>query len=109
MNKTHTLLLVLDDDHPARKTRGAVVELRVDDKSNLLDTALAAGIGIQTLCGGARACRMCRVFCDKGVSPKSEDEAAVLKEMNAAPDERLACQVHLVGDARVRVPFLLEP
>lgn len=108
MKQKHTLLLVLADNHPAQKTRGPVVELQVDDESNLLDTALAAGVGIQTLCGGARACRTCRVFCDEGVSAASSDESDVLEEMNAAPGERLACQVHIVGDARVRVPFLLD-
>ena len=108
MSDTHSLLLILADSHPAQKTHGPRVALKVAHKSNLLDSALSAGIAIQTLCGGARACRMCHVLCEEGVSEISDEEAAVLEEIGCAAGVRLACQVEIVGDAKVHVPFAPE-
>jgi len=78
------------------------VTVRVDEKTNLLDAALAAGVHINASCGGQGVCGKCRIIVESGevVSPESEHiTAEEYKE-----GWRLACQTTVVSDCAVMIP-----
>ncbi|MEA3339679.1 MAG: 2Fe-2S iron-sulfur cluster-binding protein, partial [Chloroflexota bacterium] len=73
---------------------------RVASGVTLLEAARQAGVGLNAVCGGAGSCGTCRVRVVAGeVSPPTEAEREAVAE-----GLRLACQVRVLGDARVDVP-----
>ncbi|RLC73789.1 MAG: ferredoxin [Chloroflexi bacterium] len=73
---------------------------RVASGATLLEAARQAGVGLNAVCGGAGTCGTCRVRVVAGkVSPPTEAERELVAE-----GLRLACQVCVLGDARVDVP-----
>lgn len=78
----------------------APVRGRVGD--SLLEVCEAAGIPMDSACGGFAACNSCRVDVLAGaeaLSPRLPEEDAFLDE----PGQRLGCQARLVGPGDVRV------
>jgi adenylate cyclase len=76
----------------------------------ILDASRFGGIPHASVCGGRGRCSTCRVRIVRGLAalpPSKEDERRVLARVGAAPDVRLACQAHVVGD--VAVEPLLSP
>jgi ferredoxin len=72
--------------------------------SVLRDVCEAAGVPIESACGGFAACNSCRVRVLEGadaLTPLREEEEPFLD----APGQRLACQCEVLGDIRVA----LEP
>ena len=62
--------------------------------TRLLDAADAMGVAIEAACGGFACCSSCRVVVTAGaLSPLLPEEGPFLD----APDQRLACQAHLVS------------
>ena len=80
------------------------VTTRVEAGKTLLDAAVAAGVEIETVCGGRGTCAKCRVIAAGALS-----EPTHLEHRGLTPDElrrgyRLACQAVVLGDVSVVVP-----
>jgi uncharacterized 2Fe-2S/4Fe-4S cluster protein (DUF4445 family) len=90
---------------------------RVPAGTSVLDAARSLGVDIDSVCGGRGICGRCQVVQAVGEFPKhgitsrpehmSEDRDAASEygERNAlAPDRRLSCLAHVLGDLVVDVP-----
>ncbi len=77
--------------------------------SVLLDSLLAAGVGIAHRCGGSLACGTCHIFIQEGrksVSKIAPGENALLDSIpGVGSKSRLACQVK-VGSENITVELL---
>jgi ferredoxin len=93
-----------------------LVELTISkgEKQQVLN--VRRGLGFQAFCARNQTpiefdcrdadCGICIFKLIKGsenLSPKTIKESEFLKAMRADPDERLACQVRLLGDATIEV------
>jgi adenylate cyclase len=79
------------------------VEANPDE--SILGAALRAGIPHSHICGGKCRCSTCRVLILEGTehcSERSPGEQAIAERMSFEPRVRLACQVRVAGDAKVR-------
>jgi len=70
--------------------------------ASLLDVALAAGIEIETPCGGQGRCGRCRVVVEEGGVERRA--TARITEDDVAAGHALCCQTFVDGDVVVRVP-----
>ncbi len=71
----------------------------------VLEAARLAGSGLASDCGGQGTCGLCRIIVVLGdVASPGDDEISLLRRLDAAPEERLACLTRLLGDARVLIP-----
>lgn len=70
----------------------------VDAGQTLLDAAFAAGLPLDSVCGGRGICQRCRVVVLAG--EVETDEAGVV----FGDGQILACQTRVAGDVRVEVP-----
>jgi len=72
---------------------------------DLLSAARAAGIQIVSICGGVGSCSGCRVRVAIGrLSPLTLKEEDTLGEEERLHGSRLACQAHVLSDAKIDVP-----
>ena len=81
--------------------RARVVLLR-----SLLNTLLAEGVAIDTVCGGKAVCGRCLVRVLEGsehLSPPTDREKQRLAALGAGPGSRLACQAFTRGDVTIEV------
>jgi ferredoxin len=86
----------------ARTKTSEPVSIEGSPVLSLLNTMLAAGFPIRHDCGGKALCGTCRVAVLSGkLSPRLEREATRLSAVQAASDERLACQAHAAGDVEL--------
>jgi uncharacterized 2Fe-2S/4Fe-4S cluster protein (DUF4445 family) len=69
-----------------------------------LEAATAAGIPLQTPCGGQGRCGKCLVRVGGALEGPTAVEQRVLTEEQLAEGWRLACQARIGGDAEVTVP-----
>jgi uncharacterized 2Fe-2S/4Fe-4S cluster protein (DUF4445 family) len=69
-----------------------------------LEAATAAGIPLQTPCGGQGRCGKCLVRVGGALEGPTAVEQRVLTEEQLAEGWRLACQARIAGDAEVTVP-----
>lgn len=81
---------------------GVIVE--VEAGVTLLEAANAAGIEIETVCGGRGTCAKCKVIAGDGMSPLTALEAKGLTEAEIRAGYRLACQAVVESDVEVTVP-----
>ncbi|MBW2319153.1 MAG: 2Fe-2S iron-sulfur cluster binding domain-containing protein, partial [Deltaproteobacteria bacterium] len=58
------------------------VSIRVDQGTNLLDAALAAGVHINASCGGQGVCGKCRVILETGDVESQENENITAEEFD---------------------------
>ncbi|MFV2093802.1 MAG: 2Fe-2S iron-sulfur cluster-binding protein, partial [Hyphomicrobiales bacterium] len=85
--------------------------------TTLLDAARAAGVYIESVCGGRGMCRRCQIepvfgaFAKHAIdcrpealSPMTEAEHAFVKRGRLGPGRRQSCQVKILGDMVVNVP-----
>lgn len=70
--------------------------------SNLRQVLLAAGVFLDSPCGGKGTCGKCRVELQGELTPPTKAEQQLLPKNN--PLLRLACQVELLGDVQVFLP-----
>jgi ferredoxin len=76
---------------------------------SILNTLLAGGFPIDTVCGGRAQCGRCliRVFSGhRFLSPRTPAEEVRLAALGAdhsEPESRLACQCHARGDVEIEV------
>ncbi len=88
------------------------VTITVNDERDLhvpvgdkLLTALAANeLFLPSACGGGGSCGQCTVQILRGAEPLLPTEASHITKREAAAGERLACQVAVTHDLRIRVP-----
>ncbi len=70
----------------------------------LLSAAQAAGVAIESPCGGHGTCGKCRVLIDGDAGPLSKAEERTLTPEEIAEGYRLACQSVVASDLLVRIP-----
>ncbi|NVM01698.1 MAG: DUF4445 domain-containing protein [Candidatus Helarchaeota archaeon] len=80
--------------------------LKVKDGQTILEAALAGGVDLVSICGGAGSCGKCKIIMEESVSINSitneETKLLLKKELNQGI--RLACQTKVHGDIIVKVP-----
>ena len=80
--------------------------IEADGRRTLLDLARDLGLPLQAPCGGKKICGRCRVIIEKASDPlptPAVREREVLGEL-VEKGWRLACEIVLSGEARVRIP-----
>ncbi len=80
--------------------------LTVPSGTPLLEALRAAGVAIESICGGKGICKKCRVILTKGKCEK----AVQIGGKELAPEEEakgyyLACQVRVTGDCEFTIPI----
>jgi hypothetical protein len=93
--------------------------LTVHHKGKIREIPVRKGLGFQGVCAKhviglefdcrKADCGICNIKILSGgehLSPPTAAEADFLKAMRADPDERLACQVRILGDVAVEVDYL---
>ncbi|MFX0138887.1 MAG: ASKHA domain-containing protein, partial [Candidatus Hodarchaeota archaeon] len=80
--------------------------VKVKDGQSLLEAALAGGVDLVSICGGAASCGKCKIIMEEGasVNPISKEETKLLSEKELNQGIRLACQTEVHGDIIVKVP-----
>ena len=71
---------------------------------SILNTLLRNDVNIPHKCGGKMQCGTCKIRILSGrefLSPVKPDEKARLEAVNAAADERLACQTFTYGNVSI--------
>jgi uncharacterized 2Fe-2S/4Fe-4S cluster protein (DUF4445 family) len=77
----------------------------VAPNTTLLEAAQQAGLALASACGGMGSCGQCRLLILAGsVSPPTVDEKYILTEPELQRGQRLACNTHIYGNVKVRVP-----
>jgi Na+-transporting NADH:ubiquinone oxidoreductase subunit F len=94
---------------PSRKVRVVINDdthsaLQVNGGATLLDTLAAHAIYLPSGCGGKGSCGTCRVEVQAGAGPLLPTEAALVRRRDVQRGVRLACQVKVRRDMRIRVP-----
>jgi uncharacterized 2Fe-2S/4Fe-4S cluster protein (DUF4445 family) len=80
--------------------------ITVEEGSNLIRTAMDAGVHINASCGGAGVCGKCRILIESGTV-----EGGITEKLSAedtAKGYRLACQSTVRSDLVVRIPVESE-
>ena len=84
------------------------VNVEVSHKScTVLEAALSEGIEIDHTCGGNGTCGTCRIVVEAGldkIGERNEIEKEMAEDRGFAPEERLACQTHVISGLIVRRP-----
>jgi uncharacterized 2Fe-2S/4Fe-4S cluster protein (DUF4445 family) len=87
------------------------------DADSVLDVALAAGVDIQSICGGKGLCKRCQIelvpgehaklnvnIAEQHLSPLSATEKKAIADGELALPRRLACRAKIRGDVVIDVP-----
>ncbi|MGH7132996.1 MAG: 2Fe-2S iron-sulfur cluster-binding protein [Phycisphaerales bacterium] len=107
---TMTVKFHLEDPEGCTGKDQADVVAAANPGMNLLEVALANGIGIEHACGGVCACSTCHIYLEKGADCVSEAVEAEEDRVEEAPglqrNSRLSCQCTITrpGVIEVRVP-----
>ncbi|NLH00010.1 MAG: DUF4445 domain-containing protein [Chloroflexi bacterium] len=95
----------LAHNHPQVDFEPVGCRVHCDPGATLLEAARAAGLQLNSVCGGAGTCGQCIVRVMSGaVSELTETERARLGERQIAEGYRLACHTRVLGDVKVDVP-----
>jgi Na+-transporting NADH:ubiquinone oxidoreductase subunit F len=78
--------------------------IHVNAGGKLLGALADAGIFVASACGGGGTCAQCRVRIDSGGGEILPTERTHITRREAADGDRLACQVAVKQDMRIRVP-----
>ena len=76
----------------------------VPDGQTLLESAQAAGIHVNTPCGGKGLCGGCRIIIPDNPPEPTENCLRILTGEEIGRSLRLACQVRVTRDLRVVIP-----
>lgn len=79
-------------------------QVRVPPGTPLLAAASAAGIAIETPCGGYGVCGKCKVEFTQGQTDPDPDEVRLLTPAERAQGVRLACRQRVYHDSVVTIP-----
>jgi len=105
-----TMLLIVESKVVQKGSNRIVIN---DDEENVLEapagtTLLSAlsgnGIFIPSACGGGGACGMCKCKVDEGASGVLPTELAHLSRKEKKENIRLACQLKVKQDLKLRLP-----
>jgi len=80
------------------------VSIDVQPGTTLLEAATAAGIKIESVCGGRGTCAKCRVIALSGLSAPTPLERKGLTDAELSDGYRLACQAIIESDVEALVP-----
>jgi uncharacterized 2Fe-2S/4Fe-4S cluster protein (DUF4445 family) len=81
-------------------------EIEVQRGDNLLSAVRAAGLGIDSECGGRGTCGDCRVRFLEGAPPAAPEDRLLLGAAAVKAGWRLACQASVERDCRIVIPAL---
>jgi uncharacterized 2Fe-2S/4Fe-4S cluster protein (DUF4445 family) len=81
-------------------------EIDVERGGNLLAAVRAAGLGIDSECGGRGTCGACRVRFLEGAPPAAPEDHLLLGAAAVKAGWRLACQASVERDCRIVIPAL---
>jgi len=79
-------------------------QAKVVKGTSVLDAARAAGVLLETPCGGEGRCGKCLVRGGVGLDAPATTEKELLGAAKLESGWRLACQARVIGDARITVP-----
>ena len=79
-------------------------DLAVAAGSKLMETLADAGIFVPSACGGGATCGQCKVIVLEGGGSLLPTESSLISKREAAEGTRLACQVSVTDDLKIRVP-----
>ncbi len=82
----------------------AGVTTQVEAGKTLLDAAIAAGVEIESVCGGKGTCAKCKVIASGDLAAPNAMETRGLSAQELSEGYRLACQAVIQGDVEVVVP-----
>ncbi len=77
---------------------------KVKPGSSLLSSLSDQGIFLPSACGGGGTCAMCECWVDEGGGDVLPTEMNHLSRKEAAENKRLACQVKVREDMKIRIP-----
>lgn len=80
------------------------VTTHIEAGKTLLDAAVAAGVEIESICGGRGTCAKCKVIATRGLSAPNAQELKKLSDAELRSGYRLACQAIIEDDVEVVVP-----
>jgi Na+-transporting NADH:ubiquinone oxidoreductase subunit F len=80
------------------------LDLAVPAGGRLLGSLADKGIFVPSACGGGGTCGQCRVMVLEGGGSLLPTESSLISKREAAQGERLACQVAISQNLRIRVP-----
>jgi len=80
------------------------VTTHIEAGRTLLDAAAAAGVEIESVCGGRGTCAKCKVLATHGLSAPNAQELKKLSEAELRAGYRLACQAVIEDDVEVVEP-----
>lgn len=83
---------------------GLGLEVQVVPGISLLDAVRAAGLALDSECGGRGTCGECRVRFLQGTPRPTVEDAALLSQDELDGGWRLACQTFLTADCRIALP-----
>jgi uncharacterized 2Fe-2S/4Fe-4S cluster protein (DUF4445 family) len=79
--------------------------ISIGSDETILDAARAAGIDLESVCGGGGTCGFCRIRLIKGDLTKfTSSELDYINQSDRKVGIRLACQVHPLSDAIIDIP-----
>ena len=81
-------------------------EIEVQRGDDLLSAVRAAGLGIDSECGGRGTCGACRVRFLEGAPPPAPEDHLLLGAAAVEAGWRLACQASVERDCRIVIPAL---
>jgi uncharacterized 2Fe-2S/4Fe-4S cluster protein (DUF4445 family) len=81
-------------------------EIEVQRGDNLFAAVRAAGLGIDSECGGRGTCGACRVRFLEGAPPAAPEDHLLLGAAAVKAGWRLACQASVERDCRIVIPAL---
>ncbi|MBU6266771.1 MAG: DUF4445 domain-containing protein [Sphingomonadales bacterium] len=93
------------------------IRAEADGDQTVFDVALAAGVDIQSICGGKGLCKRCQIELEPGehakfqikvteesLSPLTDSESKAIEKGLMRDGRRLACRARICGDVVVEVP-----
>ncbi len=79
--------------------------ISINSNETILDAARAAGIDLESVCGGEGTCGLCRIRLIKGeLTGFTSSELECINESDRRAGVRLACQVHPISDTIIDIP-----
>jgi uncharacterized 2Fe-2S/4Fe-4S cluster protein (DUF4445 family) len=81
-------------------------EIEVEQGGNLLSAVRAAGLSVDSECGGRGTCGACRVRFLEGAPPPAPEDRLLLGVTSVEGGWRLACQASVESDCRIVIPAL---
>jgi uncharacterized 2Fe-2S/4Fe-4S cluster protein (DUF4445 family) len=93
------------------------IRTEVEEGRTVFDVALAAGVDIQSICGGKGLCNRCQIELEPGehakfrmkvtkdnLSALTGTEAKAIEKGRLSASRRLACRAQICGDVVIQVP-----